>query len=165
MTQDPESEHEMKELSPYSAMNNNRALKNDPLGNSPEDKETTADGPGCCDLLAPIPVISQQTLIKIKNGLRQVEVRLLNAYGLKKLSGAKYAFVNIIALAANKEDLNQKIRRELAGLGLELNKLEDAELISEREKKFSIDQNLKRLIHNISECTQVQFGTFHAYKD
>jgi hypothetical protein len=93
------------------------------------------------------------------------EIYVLNDNGRINLKGAENGFVNVLARAVDKTDFIKKTEKELSVIGLGLKELEDAELMIEREKKFVIDEDLRKLVHNINSVVDVQFGSFHVYKD
>src|ERR1700733_8076689 len=86
------------------------------------------------------------------------EIYVLNDNGRINLKGAGNGFVNVLARAVDKADFSKKTEKELSILGLGVKNLEDVELMIEREKKFTIDEDLRKLIHNINNAVDVQFG-------
>ena len=80
------------------------------------------------------------------------------------LKGAKGAYVNILCLVLNEAEFIVEVSRVLMSMGLNLVDVEDIEKISERIKKYEIEDSLLSLADQLSEGKKVMFGRFHTYQ-
>lgn len=82
------------------------------------------------------------------------------------LDGALGAYVNIIVKANNREELKLLTEKVFFDEGFIVAEFidEDAELFSERLKKFTVDQDILDLVANLNETYPVQFGVFDSYE-
>lgn len=87
-------------------------------------------------------------------------------YGFEKiLDGSIGAYLNIIVKANNIKELKSLVNKEFYKEGLKLkDELQYVELISDRLKKYEIDEDILKLINNLSEEYPVQFGVFDTYE-
>lgn len=91
-------------------------------------------------------------------GLAQVKARD------PKILGAANAYVNVVSIAESRSKFRQKIKEALETMNIQLQKLEDAEPLSLRVKKFEVDKNLLRLADSLFENpSTVKLSTFHTY--
>ncbi len=79
---------------------------------------------------------------------------LLKGYG---------AYVNIVVKANNIEDLEKLVQKTFYEEGFVLVDLQDIEYLSDRLKKFEVDEDVLKLVENLSNIYPVQFDTFHTY--
>jgi len=75
------------------------------------------------------------------------------------------AFVNILAIAENKEYYNFKVKEAINYYGLTLKKIEDVELLEERKQHFEVSDELLDLAYNLNDEINLRFGTFHTFID
>ena len=81
-------------------------------------------------------------------------------------SGGGYgAFLGIIVKAHNTKELKRLAKRVFFEEGFVLIEIKNAELLSERLKRTTIDQDLLDLVNIVSKKNPVQFGTFHTYPE
>lgn len=84
--------------------------------------------------------------------------------GSKFLGSAEGAFVNVAALASNASDYKVIVERALSELGLDLVGVEDAEPLSSRLKKWTVDDEIKDMAETVKRIGSVAFGTFDTFK-
>ena len=75
------------------------------------------------------------------------------------------AFLGIIVKAHNVEELKRLAKKVFFEEGFILIEVEDIELLSERLKIATVDQNLLDAVKVISKKHPVQFGAFHSYPE
>lgn len=92
-------------------------------------------------------------------GLAKVEQRSRNGV----LGDAQQAYTNAIGSAVSKKGFRNCVKQELARLGLDLLRLENAELLADRVAKYAIDNELKNVARKVAKTDGVAFGTFHAF--
>jgi hypothetical protein len=79
------------------------------------------------------------------------------------LGDADRAYTNVIGNAVSKVSFRKSVEQELAKLGLKLIRLENAESLSDRLAKYSIDRELKSVAKKVASTQRIGFGTFHAF--
>jgi|SRR5689334_15111088 len=79
------------------------------------------------------------------------------------LGDADRAYTNAIGSAISKSRFRNSVKQELARLGLDLIRLENAELLADRLAKYAIDHELKDVARKVANTDSVGFGTFHAF--
>jgi hypothetical protein len=92
-------------------------------------------------------------------GLAKVEQRSRRGV----LGNAHQAYTNAIGSADSKKAFRNSVKQELARLGLDLLRLENAELLADRLTKYAIDSELKNVARKAAKTDSVGFGTFHAF--
>lgn len=92
-------------------------------------------------------------------GLAKVEQRSRKGV----LGNAERAYTNAIGNAASKDGFRNRVKHELAKLGLDLLRLENAELLADRLRKYEIDSELKDVAERVADKDSIGFGTFHAF--
>src|SRR6185503_4106577 len=85
-------------------------------------------------------------------------VRQPNRNGV--LGDADRAYVNVIALAANKRNFRTQIKKALDELGLDLIKVEDAETMVMRLSKHSVHKELHSLAEEVKRNGSIRFDVF-----
>lgn len=81
------------------------------------------------------------------------------------LGSAEGAFVNVVALASNASDYRESVERAVNELGLDLVDVEDAEPLSNRLKKWTVDEEIRDMAETVKRLGSVAFGTFDTYKN
>jgi hypothetical protein len=98
---------------------------------------------------------------------RQIWIGLVKVSSLKEnevLNGAKKAFGTVIGFSTTKLKFRAAIAVELSELGMKLERLENAETLIQREKKFVLQEQLYKLINQtVEKKKQIGFLTFHTY--
>jgi hypothetical protein len=105
------------------------------------------------------PKRNQASVKKLWIGLANVEQK--NRQGV--LGDADQAYTNAIGKAVSKADFRNRVKQELARLGLDLLRLQEAELLADRFAKFDIASKLRQVAQKAAKSDRVVFGTFHAY--
>jgi len=83
---------------------------------------------------------------------------------LSSIEDADYAYVTAVGLAKGKGNFKQRVAEKLSSLNFKLLKLEQAERLSERIKKFKIEDSILQLAQDIiNSDEEVKFSTFHTY--
>ena len=73
------------------------------------------------------------------------------------------AYVNVLALVENSDEFIEKVKEATNELGLEFIGIDDSEPLSERMKKFKINDELVRISKEVIASNELRFGTFHTY--
>jgi hypothetical protein len=76
------------------------------------------------------------------------------------LGDADEAYVNVIALAADRSGFRRQVKKEVESLGLMLLRLKDGETLERRLSRHSIHQDLSRLSQEVQRTGQVAFDVF-----
>lgn len=80
------------------------------------------------------------------------------------LNGATKAYVTVVGLSTTRLKFRNAIVEELNGLGIMLERLENAETLKERKRKFEVPEPLQKLIHQTGKKNkQIGFLPFHTY--
>lgn len=74
-----------------------------------------------------------------------------------------YAFVPVIAYASNPLKFRALVQRQLAERRLELLRLQDVEMVSERRKKHTLPDELEDAIGGLNHNRRVALGGFHTF--
>jgi len=81
------------------------------------------------------------------------------------LEGARGAFVNAVGPAPSSTEFEHRLRELVANLGFELIDLDDLELMSERQSKYALTEELRE-VADLSEASgEIELGSFHTYDD
>lgn len=83
--------------------------------------------------------------------------------GSGPLGNADGAYVNAIALSSSVTDFRTQVKKALADIDLHLERLEDAELFTDRLSHFDVDKSLRDLAKQVFGTGELAFGTFHAF--
>ncbi len=75
------------------------------------------------------------------------------------------AFVPVVGLAQNAEELSTLAATLLYHHQFEVVEVEDIELLSTRMKKHSVEHELLLVVETLSEDNRVQVGAFQVYRD
>ena len=78
---------------------------------------------------------------------------------------SKGAYVNVLALANNRESFRRQIKKACCELDLKLIRLEDCELFEIRIKKGNVDKEIVKKAKEVREMLQVRFATFHTWAE
>lgn len=81
------------------------------------------------------------------------------------LGEARGAYVAVVADAASKRDFARLIESDLSRWPAVLVRLEDVELLSERERSHALPGELRGALERISRENPVAYGTLHRYAD
>lgn len=82
------------------------------------------------------------------------------------LDGAAGAFVNIVTWASDSKSFRAKAEKVAATYDLYVVEVENAEPVSARKSKFSLDEEIEGLIGRAdSNRDYILFGTFHEYSN
>ena len=74
------------------------------------------------------------------------------------------AFVNILALAKNRDEFIEKVKKSIDELELDFVEITEIELFSERKKNFNLGNELISLAEEVVKYNELKFGDFHTYK-
>jgi hypothetical protein len=105
------------------------------------------------------PKKNQLSAKRLWIGLAKVEQRSRKGV----LGDTQQAYTNAIGSAVSKKGFRNSVKQELAKLGLDLLRLENAELLADRLTKYAIDSELRNVARKVAKTDSVAFGTFHAF--
>ncbi|MBP1645602.1 MAG: hypothetical protein H6Q16_1177 [Bacteroidetes bacterium] len=74
------------------------------------------------------------------------------------------AFVNVLALAKNRDEFIEKVKISIDELELDFVEIAEIELFSERNKNFNLGNELISLAEEVVQYDELRFGDFHTYK-
>jgi len=93
-------------------------------------------------------------------------VHVLSLPSSEILQGVSGAYVNILTWASNPTSFREKAKELMDYLGLELVGVEDAEPLSEREKRGGLDADIVQVALEVKDNPQaIRYMTFHTWKD
>lgn len=78
-------------------------------------------------------------------------------------SGAKGAYANAVALARDRVEFEEKIRKGVLDYGLELTEFEDAETFRDRAETRDVSSELRALAESIESSERIYFDAFYDY--
>jgi hypothetical protein len=92
-----------------------------------------------------------------------IKVKQSNRGGV--LGDADLAYTNAIGLAKNRSDFRAQIKSALNALELQLIRLENAEPLDERLKKYTVHKDIHALAKNVSKHGQIAFHIFATFDE
>ena len=85
--------------------------------------------------------------------------------GVSFLGDAKGGYMNVVASAANAGEFEQKVKRALDELGLELIDMDDAEPLAKRLSRETATEEVSNMANTVRKLDSVAFGTFYRYEN